>query len=79
MEYHQLRVWSLCIMKKLLINLYKLSSTILKSEYIKISLILIAIAACWIIIIIWVIASQVYLLAQQIQSYLNSRPHSPTL
>jgi hypothetical protein len=66
-------------MKKLLIKLYKLSSQILKSEYIKIPLILIAIAACWVIIIIWVIVSQVYLLVQQIQSYLNSKSHSPTL
>ena len=66
-------------MKKLLFKLYKLSSQILESEYIKIPLILIAIAACWVIIIIWVMVTQIYLLVQQIQAYLNSKSHSPTL
>lgn len=30
-------------------------------------------------IIIWVMVSQIYLLVQQIQAYLNSKSHSPTL
>ena len=66
-------------MKKLLFKLYKLSSQILESEYIKIPLILIAIAVCWVIIVIWVIVSQVYLLVQQVKSYLNSKSHYPTI